>query len=66
MSVSIEAVVQRCSVRTGVLRNFAKFTGKQLCFISLALILHNLKRGPTRHRDLRVENSLGPSRLKPC
>ena len=27
----LEAVVQRCSVREGVLRNFAKFTGKQLC-----------------------------------
>ena len=26
-----EAVVQRCSVKEGVLRNFAKFTGKHLC-----------------------------------
>ena len=26
-----EAVVQRCSVTKGVLRNFAKFTGKHLC-----------------------------------
>ena len=26
-----EAVVQRCSVTEGVLRNFAKFTGKHLC-----------------------------------
>ena len=26
-----EAVAQRCSVRKGVLRNFAKFTGKYLC-----------------------------------
>ena len=27
----LEAVSQRCSVRKGALRNFAKFTGKQLC-----------------------------------
>ena len=26
-----EAVVQRCSVKKGVFRNFAKFTGKYLC-----------------------------------
>ena len=26
-----ESVVQKCSVRKGVLRNFAKFTGKHLC-----------------------------------
>ena len=26
-----EAVVQRCSVRKDVLRNFTKFTGKHLC-----------------------------------
>ena len=26
-----EAVVQRCSVKKGVLRNFTKFTGKHLC-----------------------------------
>ena len=26
-----EAVAQRCSVRKGVLRNLAKFTGKHLC-----------------------------------
>ena len=26
-----KAVVQRCSARIGVLRNFAKFTGKHLC-----------------------------------
>ena len=26
-----EAVAKRCSVRKGVLRNFAKFTGKRLC-----------------------------------
>ena len=26
-----EAVFQRCSVKKGVLRNFAKFTGKHLC-----------------------------------
>ena len=28
---SSEAVAQRCFVRKGVLRNFAKFTGKHLC-----------------------------------
>ena len=28
---SSEAVVRGCSVKKGVLRNFAKFTGKQLC-----------------------------------
>ena len=28
-----EAVVQRCSVKKRVLRNFAKFTGKHLCQI---------------------------------
>ena len=27
----LEAVVQRCSVRKGVLRNFTKLTGKHLC-----------------------------------
>ena len=27
----VKAVAQRCSVRKGVLRNFAKFTGKRLC-----------------------------------
>ena len=27
----LEAVVRRCSVKKGVLRNFAKFTGKHLC-----------------------------------
>ena len=27
----IEAVVQRCSVKKGVLKNFTKFTGKHLC-----------------------------------
>ena len=27
----LEAVVQRCSVKKGVLRNFTKFTGKHLC-----------------------------------
>ena len=26
-----EAVAQRCSVKKGVLGNFAKFTGKRLC-----------------------------------
>ena len=26
-----EVVAQRCSVRKGVLRNFAEFAGKQLC-----------------------------------
>ena len=26
-----EAVVQRCSVKKGVLKNFAKITGKHLC-----------------------------------
>ena len=30
-SKSTEANVWRCSVRKGVLRNFAKFTGKHLC-----------------------------------
>ena len=29
--MSPEAVVQRCSVKKGILRNFAKFTGKHLC-----------------------------------
>ena len=29
--VCIEAIVQRCSVKKGVLRNFAKFIGKHLC-----------------------------------
>ena len=29
--INTEAVVQRCSVKKGVLRYFAKFTGKQLC-----------------------------------
>ena len=28
---NIEAVVQRCSVKKGVLGNFTKFTGKHLC-----------------------------------
>ena len=27
----VEAVVQRCSVKIGVLRNFVKFTGKHMC-----------------------------------
>ena len=27
----IEAVLRRCSVKKGVLRDFAKFTGKHLC-----------------------------------
>ena len=31
LSYHTEAVSQRCSVRKGVLRNFAKFTGKHLC-----------------------------------
>ena len=31
MVLYLEAVVQRCSVKKGVLRNFAKFTRKQLC-----------------------------------
>ena len=29
--VYTEAVAQRCSLRKGVLRNFAKFTGEHLC-----------------------------------
>ena len=29
--LKIEAVVQRCSVKKGVIRNFAKFTWKHLC-----------------------------------
>ena len=29
--LNTEAVVRRCSVRKGVLRKFAKFTGKHLC-----------------------------------
>ena len=28
---SKEVVAQRCSIRKGVLKNFAKFTGKHLC-----------------------------------
>ena len=31
IALGSEAVVQRCSVTKGVLRNFAKFTGKYLC-----------------------------------
>ena len=31
MIQDIEAVTRRCSVKKGVLRNFAKFTGKHLC-----------------------------------
>ena len=27
----LEAVAQRCSVKKGILRNLAKFTGKHLC-----------------------------------
>ena len=30
-SHELEAVVQRCSVKKGVPRNLAKFTGKKLC-----------------------------------
>ena len=30
-NVLSEAAVQRCSVKRGLLRNFAKFTGKHLC-----------------------------------
>ena len=30
MIICLEAVAQRCSVRKGVLRNFAKLTGKHL------------------------------------
>ena len=30
-SHELEAVVQRCAVKKGILRNFAKFTGKYLC-----------------------------------
>ena len=30
-SMTQKAVVQRCSVRKGALRNFTKFTGKYLC-----------------------------------
>ena len=26
-----EAVVRRCPIKIGILKNFAKFTGKQLC-----------------------------------
>ena len=33
---------QRCSVRTGVLRNFAKFTGKHLCQV----LFYNKVAGP--------------------
>ena len=29
--MATEAVLQRCSIRKGVLRNFAKFPGKHLC-----------------------------------
>ena len=44
-----EAVVQRCSVRKDVLRNFAKFTAKHLCqslfFIKVAGLLRWLLLG---------------------
>ena len=31
IQMTIRSSHQRCSVRKGVLRNFAKFTGKHLC-----------------------------------
>ena len=39
-----EAVAQRCSVRKGVLKNFAKFAGKHLC-LSLVSFLMKLQAG---------------------
>ena len=30
-NICLEAVVQRCSVKKGVLKNFTNFTGKHLC-----------------------------------
>ena len=42
----IEAVVQRCSVKKGVLKNFAKFTGKHLCqflFLIKLQVLQNFR-----------------------
>ena len=44
MIICLEAVAQRCSVRKGVLRNFAKFTGKHLARISFLI---NLQRPAT-------------------
>ena len=29
--ITLEEIIQRCSVKKGVLRNFAKATGKHLC-----------------------------------
>ena len=37
---TLEEVVQRCSVKKGVLRNFGKFTGKHLCQRLLGLQLY--------------------------
>ena len=38
----LEAVVQRCSVKKGVLKNFAKFTGKYLCQSLFSIKLQTL------------------------
>ena len=42
-----EAVVERCSVKKDVLRNFTKFTGKHLCqslfFLSFFYVFFNKK-----------------------
>ena len=44
-NVKSEAVVQRCSVKKGVLRNFAKFTGKHLYQGLRTLFLQNTSSG---------------------
>ena len=48
MMSTTEAAVHRCSLRKGVLRNFAKFTGKYLCqglFFNTSLLKNRLWHG---------------------
>ena len=40
-----EEVAQRCSVKKGALRNFAKFTGKHLCLRPATLFKRNSGTG---------------------
>ena len=50
---ALEAVVQKCSVKKGILKNFTKFTGKHLC---QSLFLS--KVASLRHATLLLKKSV--------
>ena len=54
-----EAVIRRCSVKKGVLRNFEKFTGKHLCqnlfFNKVAGLPYHIQTNPLICRATLVD-----------